>query len=261
MNGAVMSKSRRIAQTTTIPLAITAFALTVGIGFSLDRSDSDEQTRVVETVRVVDALEVAPTRTVSDWAKVADYVVTASVVSERPIEELRSSETSIDTETMVLREVTLQTSELVWRAPSSKLELPPEFAVRAMGWLKTEGGALEELALENGSRLEVGHRYLIGLTWKPAQCSEGDTPEPARWAVIGSNGALPADDGMVGKGEIEGTETERSALPPDTVLGQLAGQDASAMAPLLGNVPAAQLGINKVGPFRPQDDSACGSSN
>lgn len=250
-----MSKLRRIATTTTLPLIIAAIALgvciSIGFGGTSNREKAGEPSP--RAVQLLDALEVAPTRTVSDWAKVADYVVVASVVSEEAIEQPKS-ETSGDGETMIFREVTLRNASIVWQAPSeSKLDVPSQVVVRAMGWVQNTEGEPTELVMESGSRLEVGHTYLVGLVWMPARCSPGDY-DAAGWAVIGSGGALPADNDIVGVGEFEGTVLADRPLPPrGTVFEALIGRDPSALAPLMDSVPVAELGTNKVGPFRTGD--------
>jgi len=250
-----MSRKQRIATSTAIPLTIAAAAGAAWVAVDVAKADdspdsrANERARPAASVQVVEGLEVAPSATVSDWAKIADYVVTASVKSERAIEQAKG-ETSSDSETLVFREVTAKIDSEIWKAPSAaKHDLASEITLRAMGWARTEGGGRQELAPGDGSRLEVGHSYLVALAWVPATCGE-DGDVPAHWATIGSGGALPADGGIVGAGEYEGEPSQSARTKvPDSVLANLSGKKTSEAAPLFEAVPPAVVGTSKTGPF------------
>lgn len=260
-----MSRVHRVAASTVIPITI---ALSAGVAWialdwsKTEGSSADERTRPASVVQVVEGLEVAPTATAADWARIADYVVTASVESEQAIEQPKG-ETSSDSETLIFREVTLKVDHEVWRAPSAaKHQLPSAVTVRAMGWTRADDGGRVELAPGGGSRLEIGHTYLVALAWVPATCGE-DGHTPAHWATIGSGGAVPADGDVVGDGEYEGKNGKGSrGLASPSVLASLEGRRVDAAAPLLAAVPADIVNANKIGPFAsPAPAARCGSSD
>lgn len=248
-----MSRMRRLATSTVVPVVIAVAAGAVWM--TVDRTGTGDSPAAQETGRplsapqVVEGLEVAPTQTITDWAKIADHVVTASVLAERAIDQQRS-ETSTDSQTLVFREVTLKIEDRLWSAPSAaKHELPVEVVIRAMGWNRTEGDVRQELAPSGGSRLEIGHSYVVALAWVPATCGE-DGDEPGQWATIGAGGTVPADHDVIGAGEFEGTSSKSArGAGPDSVLERFRTEQPGAVALSLRKVPPGTIGVNKVGQF------------
>lgn len=192
-----------------VPLTIAMAAVVTVCGVQiLDRAPEQADSHR-PAVGLVDGAEVTASSTVEDWARVADYVVLATVTSEQRIEPVRS-ETSDDGDDLVGRDVTVEVDKGLWRAADVSRDQPAVFAMPAFGWERTAAGDEIELAPQGGSRLEVGHRYVLAITWKAEECSTDGEDIPPRWTLIGSSGALPADGGVVGEGEFEGSSMVRS---------------------------------------------------
>jgi hypothetical protein len=179
----------------------------------------------------VDGLEHVPSWTVRDWAAVADVVVVAEATAEESHPTPRGGlEPGVDFD-LVGRRVTVRPISTVWVSSTNARELPEAVDLTQAGWVvdPTDPEApARKLAFGYGSRIEVGHTYVLGLTWLDAWCGDD-----AEWAVFGSGAALPLDEGVLGLGEIRGRVVEDldalDLIPGTTVLDEFAGQSASAL--------------------------------
>ncbi len=148
-----------------------------------------------------------PSTTAADWVTYADHVLVVTPTSERTIEP---TDTASDTSTsgLINREVTFQVNDVVWSNPEADHKAPSEMSWVAWGWSYSDGntGDRTEFAVEGSPRLEVGHTYVVAVSWEEARCAEGDPVEPAQWAPLGTGAVLPYDKGVIGQGEFEGTD-------------------------------------------------------
>ncbi|WBB59940.1 hypothetical protein O7599_31060 [Streptomyces sp. WMMC500] len=162
-----------------------------------------------DEVVVAHASDRLPNRTASDWVTYADHVVVVTATAERELpadpEEVEAGQGYIP------REVTLEVDDVVWsRAGAAESAPAPDFTWPAPGWTFRQDGSRSPMALEDRPRVEVGHRYLMALTWRPAFTEEGETI-PGQWRGLGENSTLPYDDGVIGRGESEGSEQAAAA--------------------------------------------------
>lgn len=188
----------------------------------------------VSGVVTLEALEYVASEQPADWAAVADVVVVAKATHEKAHAPAQS-ETTVDSN-LIGRTVTVEPTETIWRAAESKRELPKSIDLTASGWV-TNDGETSEVNLGYGSRVEVGHTYVLALVWAEEIC--GEDPQPAEWAIIGSEGALPIDDGVVGKGEIGAAvkaSVDVSTTTPGSVLALAAGKSSAAVGAALDSV-------------------------
>lgn len=151
------------------------------------------------------ALDRYASDTVNDWATNADAVADVSVVDETALPPT-DSEVSRG-EGLIGRRLNLQINDVLWDNPGTDATLPKTIELKAFGWTFKGNGAdrtTARLAARDTSRLEVGHRYVMGLVLLPAECSGNET-NPAAWASIGSSGVVPFDNKVRGAGEYQGS--------------------------------------------------------
>jgi len=155
-----------------------------------------------ERVVIAHGSDRYPNTTSTDWVTYADHVVVVEAIEERALplakDDADSGEGSVD------RVVTLQPREVVWSSPDPRHAAPvAEFDWNAWGWALQEGERIP-MAGEDEPRVEVGHTYLMALVWHPAIEDEPDQVIPARWVGLGADAVIPADDGILGIGELAG---------------------------------------------------------
>ncbi|KAA1420028.1 hypothetical protein FE697_019300 [Mumia zhuanghuii] len=231
-----LSKNTRRA----IPPALVAAASVIALG--LAQHSAAEQSIASPRANsdgpvILSAMEYYPSSSLADWAAGAEYLVSAFVTSEAtqnvpPLDGEGDSQ-------LIGRDITIDTAEVLWRADDSTHPAPSTFTMPVTGWVD-QSGKLVEAAPDNGPRLEVGHEYVLALTWYDAQCGE-DGNSPAGWGAVGSEGAVPADGGVVGEGEFEGVAVDPEAAVAAVTV---ASQEASGVAPQVvaefsGDTPAA----------------------
>lgn len=162
--------------------------------------------------------------TANDWARLSDAVVVAKVVDEKQTSSATGAHGS--NESFASRDVTLRVDELLW-APT-KIDVPDQISVQAAGWIARDGKLTFRMTISNSPRLEVGHTYVLALL--KDRCG-------LAWAVLGSQGALPYDHDTLGTGEVAGKVTtytvDQAGRSP--LARQVAGKDASALIPVLGD--------------------------
>ncbi|WP_110208120.1 hypothetical protein [Nocardioides daejeonensis] len=215
-----------------VPLAAVAITIAgwsaLGAG---DTGPAQSNTALSQPdVRLVEGLESVRSNTLVDWVNVADHVVTVRVIDEEPIQAASPAEASLS----VGRKVTMEVSDVLWSSRSTSRPAPTVFTTSEMGWAYRSDGTLIEEALRASSRLEVGEDYVIALRWKRAECDENDY-YPARWSAIGSGGILPANDGVLGRGEFEGQHHPPSSMQSvgPMLAHKLAGMPPSTLSNLL----------------------------
>lgn len=192
-------------------------------------------------------LEETRSQTVADWASAADVVAEVRVTNERHMEPPKS-ETIRDGFDLVGRVVELEVINVIWRSPDATAPNPTTFTMSAWGWMQSSDGSEREVTAEDAARLEPGHQYVLALSWRQPECAPGDDPLPARWSAIGSGAALPADGGIIGIGEFEGSaiglQDAQTVVSPGTALAQFAGHEPSAMAAALDETPPRSVNNN-----------------
>lgn len=212
---------------TVLTATVAAAVITGGLLVHVWSAGAETFPADVHGVTTLNALEFVASERPEDWVAVADVVVVAEAVSEKA-HEAAISETTVESN-LIGRTVTVEPTETIWTAKDSQRELPASVDLTQAGWV-TNDGETAEVNLGYGSRIEVGHNYVLALVWMDEVC--GEDPEPAQWAVIGSEGALPIDDGIVGRGEIGGVVTARadtSAFGKFSMLRRTAGKSVAAV--------------------------------
>lgn len=206
-----------------------------------------------------------PTVTADDWVTYADhvFVVTPSGITET---EPRKADAGAD-EGTIGREITLEVEDVLWSAKSPAQAAPEQLDVTTVGWEFTDGDTdnRREIAIGDQPRLETGHTYIVAMKWTPAWCEPGDDDyTPANWSGLGSDSLIPYDDGVIGKGELEGTvrsvaetrDAQPAADDPDVSLeDELTGRSADELKARLATatpVPAAKRIVH------PTDEGDCG---
>lgn len=210
--------STRILTTLRRPIVpLTVIALAIGAivwGVTADGSGSAQGggTSAIESepesdesrVHLLEPFERVATDSLTDWVNAADFVVSVTVLSEKRVEPGRT-ETSPHGEGLVGRLLTLRVDDTLWSSGGERA-VPETLEVRsASGWIRHEETETKT-SLSGASRIEVGNQYAVGLVWKPAQCF-GELRSPASWATLGSGAVVPANEGVVGVGEFQGTTT------------------------------------------------------
>ncbi|WP_285735558.1 hypothetical protein [Kitasatospora phosalacinea] len=192
-----MTTRRRIAAALAVTAAATAVAVTLGTGTHHTPAASAAPA-AGHRVILADAKERLPSDTARDWVSYGDHTVVAKVTAETA--DTPSAEEQASGEGYVSRTVTLAVQQTLWDR-SGAPALPTTLTLVVDGWAFT-GSTRTPLSTE-GSRLEVGHTYLLTL----ARFASGE------WAPIGGGARLPYDNNTVGNGEYEGT-----AVTPDSLM-------------------------------------------
>ncbi|MBL3686331.1 hypothetical protein D3248_05110 [Leucobacter zeae] len=176
-------------------------------------------------------MEHFPSATLDDWQAYAEALVLARVTDEARIAppEESSSAQGVD---IAGRTITAEVITQIWADPKAPERLGRSFTTDVSGWFEEDGKATE-VAFGRGSRIEVGHEYIMALKRYP-EVKDGagtDPTDPASWGIIGSSSVLPADGGVIGQGEYLGVEDARidpKSLHPDSMLAQHFGQSVDA---------------------------------
>ncbi len=185
-----MTTRRRIAAALAVTAAITAAAVTLGAGPGAHTSSVASSAASGHRVILADAKERLPSDTPQDWVSYGDHTVIAKVTSETA--DTPSAEEQASGEGYVSRTVTVTVQQTLWNR-SGAPTLPASLTLTVDGWAFT--GSVRTPISTEGSRLEVGHTYLLTL----ARFAGGG------WAPIGGGARLPYDNNTVGNGEYEGT--------------------------------------------------------
>lgn len=206
-----------------------------------------------------------PTVTADDWVTYADhvFVVTPANITET---EPRRADADAD-EGTIGREITLDVEDVLWSAKNPAKAVPEQLDVTTVGWEFTDGDTdnRREIALGDQPRLETGHTYIVAMKWTPAWCEPGDDDyTPANWSGLGSDSLIPYDDGVIGKGELEGSvhtvaqtrDAQPAADDPDASLeDELTGKSADELKARLVTA-APVLASERV--VHPTDEGDCG---
>ncbi|MFD7713038.1 hypothetical protein ACFV6E_14035 [Streptomyces sp. NPDC059785] len=141
-------------------------------------------------VIIAQGKDALPNRSAVDWVSYADRVAVVDVTSEAEIpataEEVAAGEGYIS------RRIDLDIGEVVWSRPGAPTP-PSTLSLVVDGWSFADG-TRTPMAVEESSRLEPGHTYVMSL----ARLADGT------WSAIGSQAALPYDSGTIGAGEYQG---------------------------------------------------------
>ncbi|MDV5145846.1 hypothetical protein R1T08_16930 [Streptomyces sp. SBC-4] len=160
-----------------------------------------------------------PNHTATDWVTYADHVVVVTPAEEK--DQKIPAEDRERGEGIVLRELKLRVDKVLWSRAKASQPAPEVVDWLAWGWSFKDGdtGKRTKMASEGSPRIEMGHSYIIAITWEEALCDEGDAPVPAHWNGLGSAGVIPFDSAMLGQGESEGSvftaaQAREQAAPP-----------------------------------------------
>ena len=169
-----------------------------------------------------------PGETLQDWVSYADEVVVARVVSEDVLPV--PSEDQGGPDGYVGRSVQLELSAPLWRGMRSNQLAPTEVSMAVSGWVTEDlGRRLVPFTFEGGTRMLVGHSYLVPLIETPASGVR-------HWAELSSDSTLLFDGGVVS------TPYPQDRSAPG-VASALAGDDSAAVQTALSNTtpdPAAE---------------------
>jgi len=139
-----------------------------------------------------------------DWATNADHVVDLEMLDEQA---------GFSDGHLQDRRGTFRVNRVLYSRIGAP-KFPNEFKMNVAGWALTEdGGRLPLVFARGASRLEPGHRYVAALIFLEPRCNADDGMDPGGWTTIGSFGALPLEDGVLGRGELEGRAHETEAEP------------------------------------------------
>jgi hypothetical protein len=148
--------------------------------------DSPERPNVI----IAQGKDGLPNSSPVDWVSYGDRVAVVDVTSESVIPA--SAEEVAAGEGYIGRRITLNVGETVWSRPGAPTP-PSTLSPVVDGW-SFQGDTRTPIALEQSSRLEPGHTYVLSL----AQLSDGT------WSALGSQSALPYDGDTIGAGEYQG---------------------------------------------------------
>lgn len=157
--------------------------------------------------------DIFPSQSAKDWVSISDYILDVTMTNER--------EGSGD------RHFTGRVGEFqvnaVLSARRDAPELSDTFQMDVLGWSHPEGSDSDQtgVATLGSPRLEVGHRYIVGIIRYEPRCSPEDGVDPGGWGLIGSNGAIPYDEGRLGWGEVEGRPGEWIDTGLDTLQSEI----------------------------------------
>ncbi|GAA2597386.1 hypothetical protein GCM10010435_90890 [Winogradskya consettensis] len=201
-----------------------------------------------ETVVLGSGRDRTASRTAADWKTYADHVLVVTVAGETRVEPSRLEVER--GEGMIGRTVQLRIDKVLWSAPDAPQKAPATLKVAAAGWVfnNNEGKAAGvKFAMEDSSRLEVGHTYVKAVEWVDDACSAD--PAVGTWEGLGSGDTIPYDKGVVGAGEFEGrTQTLDQAKAKF-------GAGESTLRPQLAGGPVDTLVSNlKAAPARAETD-------
>ena len=142
-------------------------------------------------------------RTAEHWVSSAEHVAAITVISETrgqaSANELKRREG------MIGRQVEIRIDRVLWSAAKAFPASPTTVRLEVAGWVFNDNSGVGEqrFALEDSSRLEPGHGYVMALDWVDDPCT--DNPAKGQWALLGSGGTIPFDGGELGSGEFEGS--------------------------------------------------------
>ncbi|TDD82165.1 hypothetical protein E1293_17090 [Actinomadura darangshiensis] len=186
-----------------------------------------------------------PSTTATDWVTYADHVVVVTAASERRLPV--SATEAARGEGLIGRTVDMQVKKVLWSRKGAPEAAPKSWTYNAAGFALTNGDpeAAAPMAVHGRPRMEVGHQYIVAVSWEPARCSPGDKPEPGRWMGLGEGSEVPYDGNTIGQGEMEG-RVQTAAQARILVAGEhgleeeMIGQDAAALAAKLKATPATE---------------------
>lgn len=116
-----------------------------------------------------------PSATALDWATYADHVVVATVEREALVEP--SADEIERGEGLLLRNLSMSVTEVVWSSPLASTPAPAEFDWRALGWHFTTDPEYKRTAMtgDDEPRLEVGHTYIIAIEKPDRACVDPES--------------------------------------------------------------------------------------
>lgn len=134
-----------------------------------------------------------PSERVRDWTGYADQFSLVTVLEEKELPPQPGADPRVD-DGYVGRQVTLRVDRTFWRRAQAPgyAEGGTTVPVKALGWLRQEGGELVPFNVRGGPRIEVGQRYLIPLT-----------RHDGGWSPVGHGAILTLQGGTVSS-EVEG---------------------------------------------------------
>ena len=165
---------------------------------------SDAPVQAASKVAVGHAADHLPNATATDWVSYADHVVLVSPVTEQVVPP---AATELERgEGLIGRTLGMRVDQVLWSAKGAAAA-PKQFDWQAFGWQFSDDDvdALVPLAAEDAPRLELGHQYVLAIRWESARCTDGDQVA-AQWQGLGADAMVPADGGVIGNGELEGTD-------------------------------------------------------
>ncbi len=212
-------------------VAVGIGALFLAANWTSGEPTSAPQSPVLITPASMD--EMFSSTTPADWAANADYVVDASMVEEHAGPSDGST---------VRRFGTFKVNKILYSRKGSPPP-PASFDTAVWGWSINKDGSRQPMAMRGTSRHMVGHRYILAIRLFEPRCSEGDTPEPGGWGIIGSGASIPFDDGRLGQGELEGSADRTAQGAPGSVLSLVTAtgdSDISELTQQLSDAPRQQ---------------------
>lgn len=193
------------------------------------------------SVAVLSPLEVYTAERSFDWFHTAERIVVLRVTSESEFPAQRDgTPKGFD---LSGRRIEAEVERTLWSAKESSGEvLPDHLEMRTPGWLTNGDGRRLTVSADLSSRLEVGHRYVVGLSQRSLDCS-ADLPASRRWSRFASGAAIPFDTDVLGIGEFEGQIVTRPFGGIELLsesFRTVAGRSLDEMIPLMQGQAARQ---------------------
>ena len=140
--------------------------------------------------RYIDGDNALPWMTLTDWVSYSDAVVAVEVIGEKAT-SLTAEEAAAGAG-LKIRLVSARVQSILWKSPNAHA-VPVTLTIPHGGWSVSNNRAEQRLYLEDAPDLQIGHTYLMPLTYSP----KGDVP----WQALAPEDILPMDGGTVGSGE------------------------------------------------------------
>lgn len=133
-----------------------------------------------------------------DWVSYGD--VTAYMRVDGETAEPESEAVQTTGEGLVNRIIDVTVLQTLWQRKPNMV-LPETLKTGAWGWIVSDGKR-QPMADRDGSRLEVGHKYVATFT------SSGVAPG---WTILGTAAIIPFDGELAGAGERRGGDSSPGA--------------------------------------------------
>jgi hypothetical protein len=129
------------------------------------------------------------------WATYADHLVHIHVDNEQ---RLRPTKDEVEAgEGLIPRAVSVTVTETIWSRPGN-VPMPPTTITWSSGGWVFHGNKEQRLQSDGVPWLDPGHDYLVPIAYTTSTPNSSEDPS---WIPLGSQNAMPFDNGKIGNGE------------------------------------------------------------